>query len=59
MVDAQRFIRCDGAWLEGNVMTKWGFKGGFSEPPPTGAFAFEMPQLCSAAKAGWCSLTPG
>ena len=24
--------------------------GGFSAPPPTGAFAFEMPQLCSAAK---------
>ena len=48
--DAKRFVRCDGAWLEGSDLTRWGMGGGFTSPPPPGAFAFEMPVLCHAAK---------
>lgn len=43
--EAQRFVRCDGAWLEGSMMNAWGMSGGFAIPPPPGAFAFEMPTL--------------
>ena len=48
--DAQRFVRCDGAWLEGAMMNSWGMSGGFTKPPPPGAFAFEMPTLNATAK---------
>jgi hypothetical protein len=48
--DAKKFVRCDGAWLEGSDLTRWAPKGGFTSPPPPGAFAFEMPSLCHTAK---------
>ena len=48
--DAKAFVRCDGAWLEGSDLTRWAPDGGFTSPPPPGAFAFEMPCLCHAAK---------
>ena len=43
--DAKKFVRCDGAWLEGSDLTRWAPVGGFTDPPPPGAFAFEMPAL--------------
>ena len=46
--DAKKFVRCDGAWLEGSDLTE--APGGASPPPPPGAFAFEMPSLCHTAK---------
>ena len=49
--DAKKFVRCDGAWLEGSDLTRWAPVGGFTDPPPPGAFAFEMPALCHAAKS--------
>lgn len=48
--DAKKFVRCDGAWLEGSDLTRWAPEGGFTSPPPPGAFAFEMPSLCHTAK---------
>ena len=48
--DAQRFVRCDGAWFEGTMMNNWGMTGGFAKPLPPGAFAFEMPTLSVVAK---------
>ena len=50
VVDAKAFVRCDGAWLEGSDLTRWAPDGGFTSSPPPGAFAFEMPCLCHAAK---------
>jgi hypothetical protein len=49
--DAKKFVRCDGAWLEGSDLTRWAPVGGFTAPPPPGAFAFEMPALCHTAKS--------
>ena len=48
--DAKKFVRCDGAWLEGSDLTRWAPEGGFTSPPPPGAFAFEMSSLCHTAK---------
>jgi hypothetical protein len=48
--DAKKFVRCDGAWLEGSDLTRWAPEGGFTSPPPPGAVAFEMPSLCHTAK---------
>jgi hypothetical protein len=49
--DAKRFVRCDGAWLEGSDLTRWApGGGGFTTVPPGDAFAFEMPSLCHVNK---------
>ena len=50
--DAKKFVRCDGAWLEGSDLTRWAPVGGFTAPVPPGAFAFEMRRApCHAAKS--------
>ena len=49
--DCKRFVRCDGAWLEGVVATSWGAEDGLKTRPPPGAFAFELPQLCEIGRA--------
>ena len=48
--DCKRFVRCDGAWLEGSPLNNWGTPGGFVDAPPPGAFAFETPVLCVTGK---------
>ena len=34
--EAQKFVRCDGAWVDGAMMNSWGMSGGFAKPPPPG-----------------------
>jgi hypothetical protein len=48
--DCKRFVRCDGAWLDGSPLNNWGMTGGFANKPPPGAFAFETPVLCVTGK---------
>jgi len=50
--EAKKFVRCDGAWMEGSDLTRWAPAGGFTAKglPAPGAFAFEMPSLCVVAK---------
>ena len=56
--DCKRFVRCDGAWLEGVVATSWGAEDGLKTRPPPGAFAFELPQLCVTAKGKVSDILP-